>query len=309
MALVVWLLLWLSSSTAGQATLTPSLATGWPDKRVGERVTGRTSIHSDGSKAPSAMRGSAEPDEMLVKRTSRSSLRRPWLTYQQPIPHNHILPSVPPPLQLQGAAGHSHQTGLSTMTPSSVPAVAPSLQGPSAPHHEPGSSSLAHYKVVRRPYRSLKNNPTLKAEAKRDYYARRMQRLKDGVLINKEKPDGSAYAIATIEEHRAYMRTSARRRESTLTEEAKVKRRQMKKESARRVREKRKAQWEAEKEGRSWQGSPVRKPGRPRYKWDQEQVGAQQARRNAPANARIEKERNIQSTAERPLPVPMGQRR
>ena len=296
MAVVACLLLLLYCSTAGQATPTSSssFATGWQDGQLDGKA-GRAWLYNGRSKTPSALRGTTGPNEMLVKRTSSSSMHRPRFVHPQetgphPVPHSHTLPSAPPPPQVEELADHSHQADLSTPTPSYVSAVVPSTDGPSAPLNEAGSSSTMHHKVFRRPYGSLKHIPALRAQADRQKHAQRMQSLKDGSLIDKKKPDGSKYAISTIEEFRASKRASARRLKSSRTEEAKAKYHQKKNKSARLLRAKRKAQREAEREGRIWQGSPVRKAGRPRQYPDQGHAAAQEARQLEPTHLAIEEE-------------------
>ena len=176
---------------------------------------------------------------------------------------------------------------MSTATPSHVPASGPSIDGPCAPQHEPASSGKVHYKVGRHPKGTLKNNPALKAQVNRLNQVRIRQMIKDGELIDKRRRDGSKYTISSLEEYQARTRSSARRYRRRKTEENRAKVYQQKNESARRVRAKRKAQREAEREGRIWQGSPIRQ-GRPRQYWDQAQPAAEEGGRQVPADTRME---------------------
>ena len=291
MAVAACLLLMLSGITAGQATpIALSLATARQDVYFDERATDRAWLYNDRNKTPSFNRDAAELDEVLDKRTnSRPSSQRhssPHVqgTALQQVTLNHTPQIAPPAPHIQGGPDGSKST------PSHVPAEVPSADGPSAPPTERGSLNMMYYKVDKRPRGSLKHNPDLKALAAREDYARTMKRIKDGVLINKKKSDGSEYAVTNMEKFLARKRDSTRRSRRNRTEEAKAKVHQQITESARRIRAKRKAQREAEREGRTWQGSPVRKPGRPRKNWDQEREGTEEARQHAPYHLVVEKD-------------------
>ena len=121
-----------------------------------------------------------------------------------------------------------------------------------------------------------------------------IQRIKDGERINKTKPDGSEFAFTTFEEYLASNRANSKQWRRNLKAEDKAKINQRQRESASRMRTRQKAQREAEREGRSWQGSPLRKPGRPRKNWEQEQMGAQQVHQHAPVPAAMEEGQSTQ---------------
>ena len=268
MAVVACLLLLLLCSIAGQATPTKFFATGVQAVQVGEKGTGTTWLHDDRSKTPSAMRGIEELGEVLSKRTSGTPWHRPWLaplqdTGVQQVPPSHM--GAPPAQYVQGG----NWRGLSTVTPLQNPAV-----GPSAPHTEAGSSSKQPNKASKRHWGSLSKHPALQARAKRDIQARMMQRIRDGERINSRKRDGSEYDLKTFEEYQASQKAGWARRWRDLNDEDRAKINQRKNENARRLRAKRKAQREAEREGRIWQGSPIRR-GRPRQYRDEEEEQAQ----------------------------------
>ena len=296
MAVVAWLLFLLSCSIAGHATPTSSfssLAAGWQEERVGEKSSGKAWIYHGCSKTPSLVRSAGircndELDEVLVKRTSsRLPLHRPWLT-QRP---TAVLQTGPPTHLPLGAPSAPHVfegPDLSMSTPLHVPPYIPPTKGSSAPHLEPGSLSKRPFDINRRPRGSLKNDSVLKARAARESRARTMQKIKDGVLVNRLKPNGSPYTITTKDELQAYHRAHATKSRNKRTEEAKVKMYQRKAEGRRLANAKREAQREAQREGRIWQGSPVRKRGRPRRNWEQEQMEAEEARQHALADARRE---------------------
>ena len=222
---------------------------------------------------------------MLVKRTSsrspshRRSPLRLENTGLQPVPPDQVSPTALPAPQVLGTADHSHRPELGSATPSQVPVV-----GPSSPSTEPGSSSMMNYKLDRRRRGSLKNNPALKAQADREKKNRMMERIKSGVLVNRTKRDGSEYTIKTNEDLRAYSRSYARRSKSKLTAEDKEKISKERREKRIQDKERRKA----ELEGRPWQGPPLRRRGRPRRIWEQEQAGAQEVSQHTSAGARME---------------------
>ena len=235
---------------------------------------------------------------MLVKRTSSSSpSHRPWLPHLQgnglqAVSPGPIPPIAPPAPHILGGPDHRHLPSLSTANPSHVPAGGPSVDGSLAPHTEPASSSMAHYKAFRRPRGSLTNNSDLKKQAHREDQARYIQRIRAGVQMKKKTAGGPRVPL-TAEEYQAVTRSGSRRIWSNRSKESKAKIYQRVNESSRRVRAKRKAQRQAQLEGRAWEGSPVRKPGRPRQYWDQEQeqeqVGAQEVRQPVLAETRTEK--------------------
>ena len=259
MTFVACFLLLLTFSIAGQATPTSSPATGPAARSAG-------------------VRGPSEP------RTSRSSSHHRWLPRLQ---GTGLQPEAPP-VFAPGERPSPDVLGgldLSTAAPSQV-----AEDGPSAPHTQPASSSIEYYKVDRRPYGSLKNNRALKAKADREKQARQMRRIKGGVLKDKKKPDGSTYAAPTFEEFKAGRRARSKQRRSSLTEEARAKMNQIKNERSRKAKAKRRAQQKAQKEGRTWQGSPVRPLGRPRQNWEEDQVGvgAEEVPQHVPADTRME---------------------
>ena len=290
MASVACLLLLLSCRIAGQAIPPSFLATGWQDKQggqIGVEATSKGCLDNVCNKPPSAMHVAGKPDEMLVKRTSHSSSHRPRSPCQQrtggrPVLPNHISPVAPSARHIQGG-DHSGWPALSTSTSSHTPAV-----GPSAPSTEPGSASKQQDKPKRRPHRSLKNNPALRAEAERDRRALAMKRIKSGERINKTKPGGGKYTITTFDDFQASQTARNKRTWSNLTPEAKAKNYERRNKRKREVRAKIKAQQIAQREGRSWEGSPLRKPGRPRRNWDQEQAGTKQGRPHVPSDTRME---------------------
>ena len=263
MAVVACLLLLLSCSIAGQAMPTSSSPLA--------------------NKTPSAMHGTAELDSVLVKRTSsrspshRHGSRHVRGTRLQPAS------SSPPTPHVLVAADHRHQTDLSMATPSQVPAV-----GPSAPHHKQGNLNMMSYKVGRRPRGSLTNNPTLKAQAAQENRLRMMAKIKSGVLVNKTKPDGSKYAIATFEEYKRYNRDSTRESRSRLTIEQKARLNQKQNERKRRDYAKRKAQRDAQLKEGGRQGSPLRQQGRSQQ--EQERAGPVEARQHASVLSSMEGE-------------------
>ena len=283
MTIVACLLLLISFSIAGRATLTTSsstssLATGWQDEHVGDEATGRIWLYKDRKKTSSALHGTAELGEKLVKRTSDSSSHRrssghPQRTGLQQKRPTRISPGAPP-------APHSLAGDTATWS---------SLNRPAAPEMPSEERSTTHTalnkpydRLIRRPYGSIKGDPAAQAKAQRQSYARSMKRLKAGDRIHKPRVGRSRYAVRTVEELRIRSRESSRRSRSKRTEGYTVEYKQDQKERQRRIREKRKAQLEAQQEGRIWQGSPVRKPGRPRKHWDQEpeQAGGQDARQH-----------------------------
>ena len=271
------------------AAPTSSLAAGRQDGKIGGKATGKALLCNQCSEIPSAIRGTDELDVVLDKRTSRSPSHH---RLSPPLQSNglqqaltaHPIPLAPFEPHVQGGPD------LRTVTPPHVPANDHSTDGYNAAHHEPGSSSVVHYKVGRRPRGSLQNDRSLKAKARRENHARTLQRIKDGVLVGRKKPDGSRYAVTNMDEYHARKRESTRRSRSKQTKEAKARIAQQTNENAKRLRAKRKAQREAEQEGRSWQGSPVRKPGRPRKYWDDEQEQAQveAVRQHEPTHLAVE---------------------
>ena len=271
MVAVACIVLLLCCSIAGQATLTLSLAIS-PVAR------------------PTGIRGSVEPDEVLIKRTSRRfSSQRPWSphlqdTGLQPVPPTYVLPIAPPaPHNLED--DHSRWPALNTAAPSHAPV---------APHTEPASSSRQPATAKRRPRGSLKNNPALKAQANRESQALTVQKIKNGERVNQTKPDGSKYAISTGEEYQARTSANSRRYWRDLPREDKDRKNKERSERRRRAREREKA----EQGGRSWQGPPVRKTGRPRRNWEQELAEVQEGRQQAPTDTRM------QEAAEHAVDVP-----
>ena len=258
MAVLACLFLLLSCGIAAQATPTLSLATP----------------------PAGCCRGTDELDEILVKRTSGSSSHRPLLRHLQgPVPQSTGLQSLPLTHIHPGAA-------LRTAASFQVPA-----DGHSAPNTAPESSSKRPEKAKRRPYGSLKNNAALRAKAGRASQARMMQRIKNGERVNQRKLDGSKYALESFEDYQRSQSAHAARRWRNFNDDDKAKYYQRRNESARRVRAKRKAQREAEREGRIWQASPVRKRGRPRKYWDDEleqaKAGVDDVRLHEPADTRM----------------------
>ena len=285
MAAVACLLLWLSCSIAGQATPTSSssLAMDWQTIQGSEKATGHAWPYNDRIKTSPVMGDTAELDEVLVKRTSRSPSYRRWSppaqgTGMHTSPPTYFYPGAPVPPHILGG-DHSRWLGLSTATPSQLPEDAPL-----APHSEAGSSSMWPNKAKRRPPGTLKSNPALKAQANRDSHTKYTESIRTGERANRTKPDGSKYEISTVEEFLARKRANARRSYHNLKGENRTRYIQKGTERRRRARERQKAQ----QEGRIWQGSPVRKPGRPRRNWEQEQAGAQEARQHAPAQMAVE---------------------
>ena len=271
MAAVACLLLFLFFSIAGHATPLSSLATGWPDGPNGSKATAMVwpPLACSAEKC-----GTAEPDEMLVKRTSRSPSKSRWLPHLQgtgleQVPPNHV---PPPALAAYIQGGPDHSTATSSQVPADAPVVAQT---------KPGSSTKRHYNVNRRPRGSLKNKPALQLKAQRENYASMIQRIKDGKRIDKTKPDGSESGVMTFEEYLAHRRALSSRWWRNLNDEDRVKLYRQKNENARLNRAKRKAQREAQKEGRIWQGSPIRR-GRPRKYGHQEQVRAEEGHEHAP---------------------------
>ena len=267
MAVIAFILLLLSCSIAGQATPTSS-----PAPRPAARSTG--------------IRGTAERDEMLVKRTSGSSShrRRRWSPHLQ----GSVLQQEPPIRNSPGAP------------PAPQPVVGnradwPPLSRPAPPHIPAGELSAAPTEVHepysmlhRRPYRSLKENPDAKLAANRESQARTMARLKSGYRTIRPKLGASKYAVTTYGEHLARRRENSRRLKSNLTEEEKKKRNEKRNESARLYRAKKKAQREAQLEGGSGQGTSVRKSGEPLQSGEQEQARAAQVRSHTSSDTRIE---------------------
>ena len=195
---------------------------------------------------------------------------------------------------------------LSTAGPSQVPA-----DGPSTSRSQPASSSMEYYKIDKRPYGSLRKNPALKAEADREKQKRYMQRIKDGVLKDKLKPDGSPYAAPSFEEYQARRRARYKQRMSSLTEEARVKMNQEKNERSREAKARRKAQQKAQEEGRTWQGSPVQPLGRPEQNWGQEHVGpgSEEVPQHVLADARMEEATPHRAPPSRPCPARLRSRK
>ena len=292
MAAVAHLFLLLCCGITGHAAPTSSLAPGWQDKPVVGIATCKGWFYDDCYETPFVMRGTDEPDEVLVKRTSKShSHHRPSHRLQSTGMH-----SVPPNNHPPGAAPVPHILGgpvLSTATPSPVPAG-----GPSAPS-EPGS------KGGRRPYKSLKNNPALQAEAQRQYKNRMVEKIISGELIDKKKADGSEYTVKTHKELRAYRRLQNSHFLSKFTPEQKAERSRQSYQRSKQNKAKREAQQKAQEEGRPWQGSPVRKPGRPRKYEDQEpkQAGGQDARQQQPTHLGVE---DATQQAMKSLHAPLG---
>ena len=222
MAIVALLLLLLFLNIA-VVTPTSSLATGWQDEQAGGNATGKAWLHNKRSKGPSGRRGTAEPGEVLVKRTSGSSWNgrlSPHLqgTGLQSIPHNRVHQGAPLAPHLLG------NPGLSTATPFQVQPDAHS-----APHTEPGSSGKRTYKANRHPAGLSKSNPALKALALRGTKAR--TRAKYGRL--------------TIAEARAAGREYSRRWRESLSEDQKIEVRARKAEQTRRCYERQKQDFEA----------------------------------------------------------------
>ena len=270
MAIVACFLLLLSCSIAGQATPTSSLAT-------------QPAAHSPGIRDPH------ELDEMLVKRTSGSPSHRrssPHLQGNglQPVSPSPTPPTAPPAQHILVAADHLRRPDLSSATPLQVPADARP-----APHAEPERSSRRSFNVNKRPRGSLTDKPALQAEAKREYRVKMMESIKNGERINKTKPGGGKYTITTLDEYQASRTATNKRTWSNLTPEGKAKNYERRNKRKREVRAKRRAQRKAQREGRSWEGSPVRKQGRPRRNWEQEQAGSQEGRQHVPSDTTMEK--------------------
>ena len=246
MAGIACLVLLLTWRIVGQATPTSALATAQV-------------AHSSG------IDRNAEPGYLLVKRTSsrppsplRWSLRR-QRTVRQPVPPSPIHSAASHAPHILAGADRRLLPDMSTATPSQAPAV-----GHSAPHTEARSSTAVYYKVKRRPHGSLKNNPVLKAQAAREYKERTMQRINDGVLIDKTRPDGSKYFVTMFDNSQAYNREITRRYRSKQTDEQKAKQNQKRRERRRRVR----AEENAQLEGGSKLGYPLQKPS-----WTEQEVG------------------------------------
>ena len=289
MAAVTCLLLLLSYSVARQITPSAlSLVTGWQDGQIGATDTGKRWLYDDFKKTPPlvrspGIRGNDELDEVLVRRTSsRSPSHRRWSAHLQSTGLQQAPPSqmgaLPAP-HFQGG-DHSRLPALGMVTPSPFPA-----DGPVAPHIEPRSSSKRPHKPDRRPYGSLTNNPALKAQADRKRHALAVQRIKDGEQTSRMKPDGTELPATTLEDYQARTRANSKRWFSSLTKERKAKLNQRRNERRKRATARRRAQ----REGGSWQGPPVRKPGRPRRNWEQEQARAEEGRQHAPTDARMER--------------------
>lgn len=294
MAVVACVLLLLSCSIAGRATPTPSLATGWQEGDIGEKAAAEmTWLYEDRNKTPPVARasgigGTDGLDEVLIKRTSGSPWHRPGLAHKQGTGLQPVPPTIPPgapPAPHVLRADNTRWPALSSATPSQISAV-----GPSAPHTEPESSTKQPDKAFKRhPYGSLRNNPALRAQAKREYRARLIEKIKKGERINRTKPGGGKYTVTTFDDYQASRTAQSKRAWSNLTEEGKAKTYERRNKDGRRVRAKRRAQRKAQLEGRSWEGSPVRKPGRPRRNWEQEQAAAEEdVHQHEPANARME---------------------
>ena len=275
MAAVACIMLLLSCSIAGQAITTLSLAT--------TQVARPAGIHS-----------TAGPDDLLFKRTSNaSSPPRRWRApLQRTDLHGPGLEPAPPIHTFTGAspATHAHGDDLRHWAALSMPHMPG--DGPSAPRSELGGSSKQPDKTTRRPHKSLTNNPNLQAQARQEYRDRLMDKIKKGELINRTKPGGGKYRITTIDEYHASQRAKSRQTWSNLTPEGKAKKNEERRKNRGLAEAKRKAQREAQQEGRTWQGSPVRKPGRPRRNWDKEQkqaqVGAEESRQHAPILSTME---------------------
>ena len=276
MVVVACLLLLLSCSTAGQAYPLSSHAAGWQDVQAGEKAVDKVWPPLTRS---ARIRGTAEPDEVLVKRTSRSPSHHRSLpplhgTERQPVPPSHVPPTVPPAPIVRGGP-----PSLNTAPPSSAPAI-----GPSAPHEESGSSSKRPTKANRRPRGSLTNNRALKALADREKQNRMMDKIKSGELIDKTRSNGKKYARTSIEEHRAYKREHARRSRSKLTPEQRATVNQQQTERRRQ----RKALQKAQLEGLTSQGPPSGSRRNREKEQEQPQVGPQEGRQHEPFDQRME---------------------
>ena len=272
MAAAVCLLLLLSCSIAAP---TSSLAAGRQDGQMGGRALGKAWLCNQCSETPSAIPGTDELDEVPEKRTSRSPSHRRW----SPSLQGTGLRQTPSNDTPSGAALAPFATGapdLSAATSSQVPA-----EGPSASHTEPASSSKRFFDLNRRPHGSLKKNPEWKAEVNRERQALAIQKIKDGELVDKTKPGGSKYAVSNKDEYRARTRANSSRYWSNLPKERKE---SITKERSRRSRE----MTRAKRESRSWQGPPLRRPGRPRRDWAQEKARAEEVQRHVSADARME---------------------
>ena len=237
MHVVVCPLLFLSCSIAGHAAPMSSLATNWQDEQVGEKAAGKTWLYDDRSMTPSAIRDTAEPEEVLVKRTSGSSSQRRWSPHLQDtgllsVPPIHTPLNAPSAPQQPGSPKASWPP-LSRPAPSHIP-----LGEPSATHLEPNEQYVT---MKRRPYGSLKNDPVAKAQSRQDAQARSKEKLMAGYRINRTKPGGSKYAVTTIEEFRAYKNAHGRKYYHMRTEDDRAKTNQRQNERRRRERELKKA--------------------------------------------------------------------
>ena len=269
MTAIACLFLLISCSIAGQATPTSSFATPPAAQSPG-------------------IRGTDELHEMLAKRTSGSSSNRrlsPNLqsTGFRPASATYI-PRGPLFVPHVLEEDNSRSPALSMAIPSAhVPA-----DGPSVSHSALASRNMRHFDINKRPTGSLKNDLALQAQAEREYRDRRREMIKSGELVNKKKADGSEYTVKTIEELRAYGRLHTCHFRSKLTPEGKKEMYRLHNERRRRNRAKRREQQKAEKEGRIWRGSPVRKPGRPRRAWEQKPAGMGEGRRDVTVDTRLE---------------------
>ena len=145
MAIVACLLLLLSCSIAGHASPTSSLATGWHDEQVDRKATDRVWLYDNTSKTSSAIRSTAEQDEVLVKRASSSSpSHRHWSPHLDIAGLRQATTSTlrkPPVI----GSDHSRWPGLGTVAPSQA------LQDrPSADHTVGESTGKRPYKANRR---------------------------------------------------------------------------------------------------------------------------------------------------------------
>ena len=282
MTVVACLLLLLSSSIAGQAATTASLATGWHDEQMDRRSISQTWLYNERNKSASAMRTTAELEETLVERTSSSSSQRRRLprlqdTSPQQVPPHHLIPGEEASSILGGP-------DLNIAAPLHVPAEAPV-----APHTDLGSSSKRPYKANRRPRGSLKNNSALKTKAEQEKKARMMQRIRSGERVNRTKPDGSNYSITTIEQYRAKRNAyqSSRRLKMKLAKEEKANEDHEKRERSRRDEATQKEQQQAQLQGRPLQGPPAQRGRSWRYEeqeQEREQARLEEVRQHEPSH-------------------------
>ena len=259
MAVVVWLLLLLSCSIAGQATPTLALATPLV-------------AHSTG------IDGNAEPGYLLVKRTSSSPSPLRWSVHRQRTARQPVQPNHTPHI----AAPLPHVLGgsiLRAATPSHVPAA-----GPSADATVPQVLTKLPYPANRRPRGLLARNPIEKALSIREANAKRRARYKLSKPTARMRLGSLKYATATDEEIRAINNAREKQWKSTLTPEQKADIRRRRNESTKRWRERVKARLR----GNNSPEPPLRRQGAKILGGEQEQAGAHELRQHTPADARME---------------------